>query len=70
MSATEESSAPPAVAQALQQAHQASMRLQTAIDQTTPYVARRWGATAALLVLFMLRIVIAQGWYIGEYIST
>lgn len=56
---------PPAVANALKQAHMAQMRLQAAIDKTTPYAARRWAATTGLLVLFMLRIVLAQGWYIG-----
>lgn len=31
----------------------------------TPYTAYRWIGTAVLLVLFFLRIILAQGWYIG-----
>ncbi|CAO1614770.1 unnamed protein product [Parajaminaea phylloscopi] len=51
----------------MEQAKVAQMRLQAALDRTTPFVARRWGATAGLLVLFMLRIVLSQGWYIVCY---
>ncbi|PWN18695.1 retrieval of early ER protein Rer1 [Microstroma glucosiphilum] len=58
---------PPAIANAMRQAHQAQMRLQTAIDRTTPFAARRWAATGGLLALFMLRIVLSQGWYIVCY---
>lgn len=36
------------------------------LDQSTPYVTNRWLGTLALLVLFLLRIVLAQGWYIGQ----
>ncbi len=31
------------------------------LDKVTPFVFYRWTATAVLLVLFMLRIVFAQG---------
>lgn len=62
----DKSDPPPAIANAMRQAHQVQMRLQTAIDRTTPFAARRWGATGGLLALFMLRIVLSQGWYIGE----
>lgn len=58
--------APPAVQQFLAQSSKAQQRVQAFLDSTTPYTAKRWGATAGLLVLFMLRIVFAQGWYIGE----
>jgi len=40
---------------------------QTYLDKSTPYVTYRWSATGALLVLFFLRIVVAQGWYIVAY---
>lgn len=59
-------SPPPAVAQALEQARITQMRLQAALDRTTPFVGRRWATTGGLLFVFMLRIFIAQGWYIGE----
>lgn len=58
--------APPAVQQFLAHSSQAQQRVQSFLDSTTPYTARRWGTTAGLLVLFMLRIIFAQGWYIGE----
>ena len=33
-------------------------------DRTTPYTLYRWGATAGLLLLFMIRILIGQAYYI------
>ncbi|ORX98263.1 retrieval of early ER protein Rer1 [Basidiobolus meristosporus CBS 931.73] len=42
-------------------------RYQAWLDSTTPYVAPRWGAFGVLLVIFMLRIIISQGWYIVCY---
>ena len=36
-------------------------RYQTLLDRTTPHMLQRWLATAGLLVLFMLRIVLSQG---------
>ncbi|PWN48838.1 retrieval of early ER protein Rer1 [Violaceomyces palustris] len=42
-------------------------RYQAFLDSTTPHTAYRWSTTAALLLLFMLRIVISQGWYIVCY---
>lgn len=38
---------------------------QNYLDKSTPYTTYRWIATATLFVLFGLRIVFAQGWYIG-----
>jgi hypothetical protein len=61
--------APPAVQQFLAHSTEAQQRVQSFLDSTTPYTARRWGTTAGLLALFMLRIVLAQGWYIGERIT-
>lgn len=40
---------------------------QTYLDSSTPYVTYRWAGTAALLVLFFVRILWAQGWYIVAY---
>jgi len=37
------------------------------LDQVTPYTTYRWIGTGALLVVFMLRILLAQGWYIGMH---
>ena len=40
---------------------------QSYLDQTVPHTGLRWGGFAVLLVLFMLRIIFAQGWYIVCY---
>ncbi|MCJ1477000.1 hypothetical protein MMC13_005671 [Lambiella insularis] len=40
---------------------------QAYLDKSTPYVAYRWSSTGALLVLFLLRIVLSEGWYIVCY---
>ncbi|CAM0135948.1 unnamed protein product [Umbelopsis sp. WA50703] len=37
------------------------------LDQVTPFTTYRWAGTATLLFLFMLRIFLAQGWYIVTY---
>ncbi|KIM81440.1 hypothetical protein PILCRDRAFT_71997 [Piloderma croceum F 1598] len=37
------------------------------LDRWTPHMLNRWLGTAALLAVFLLRIVLAQGWYIGMY---
>ncbi|KAI9362825.1 retrieval of early ER protein Rer1 [Pilaira anomala] len=42
-------------------------RWQTAIDRLTPYTTYRWIGFSVLLVLFMLRIILSQGWYIVCY---
>lgn len=42
-------------------------RYQSFLDSTTPYPLQRWGATSLLLLLFMLRIILSQGWYIVCY---
>ncbi|KAI4189476.1 MAG: hypothetical protein L6R41_001438 [Letrouitia leprolyta] len=38
---------------------------QSYLDKSTPYTAYRWIGTGVLLFVFFLRIVLAQGWYIG-----
>ncbi|KAJ2000889.1 hypothetical protein GGI04_003966 [Coemansia thaxteri] len=40
---------------------------QTLLDKSTPHAGARWGLTSGLLVLFLLRIVFAQGWFIICY---
>ncbi|KAG1861992.1 retrieval of early ER protein Rer1 [Suillus tomentosus] len=40
---------------------------QQTLDRWTPHVLQRWLATFCLLSLFMLRIVLSQGWYIVCY---
>ncbi|OJA18863.1 hypothetical protein AZE42_05226 [Rhizopogon vesiculosus] len=40
---------------------------QQTLDRWTPHVLQRWLATLGLLALFMLRIVLSQGWYIVCY---
>ncbi|KAK9766468.1 hypothetical protein K7432_004415 [Basidiobolus ranarum] len=42
-------------------------RYQAWLDSTTPFVTERWGAFAGILFIFILRIIIAQGWYIVCY---
>ncbi|KAL6869386.1 hypothetical protein ACO1O0_000711 [Amphichorda felina] len=43
------------------------MKYQALLDQSTPYLLYRWVGTGILLVLFFLRILLAQGWYIVAY---
>ncbi|KAJ6495772.1 retrieval of early ER protein Rer1 [Mycena vitilis] len=40
---------------------------QQLLDRWTPHTLNRWLATAGLLSLFLLRIVLSQGWYIVCY---
>ncbi|KAG2137269.1 retrieval of early ER protein Rer1 [Suillus cothurnatus] len=40
---------------------------QQTLDRWTPHVLQRWLATFFILALFMLRIVLSQGWYIVCY---
>jgi len=40
---------------------------QQTLDRWTPHMLNRWLGTAALLAVFLLRIVLAQGWYIVCY---
>ena len=44
-----------------------AQQYQAYLDKSTPYTTYRWVGTAALLLIFLIRIVIAQGWYIGTY---
>ena len=38
-----------------------------AADRTTPFTLKRWGATAALFGIFVLRILWIQAFYIIAY---
>jgi len=38
---------------------------QSYLDKSTPYITYRWVGTGVLFILFALRIIVAQGWYIG-----
>ncbi|KAL7413473.1 Rer1 family-domain-containing protein [Mrakia frigida] len=56
----------PAVAFA-ESAQQYNRKFQGFLDRVTPYSTYRWMATAGLLVIFALRVVFGQGWYIVAY---
>ncbi|KAI8643387.1 hypothetical protein BD408DRAFT_414827 [Parasitella parasitica] len=43
-------------------------RWQAFVDRATPYTAYRWISFGVLFSLFLLRIIIAQGWYIIWYV--
>ncbi|KAK8194900.1 rer1 protein-like protein [Phyllosticta capitalensis] len=40
---------------------------QSYLDKSTPFIVQRWSGTAALFLVFGLRIIFAQGWYIVAY---
>ncbi|KAL8293703.1 hypothetical protein RQP46_000404 [Phenoliferia psychrophenolica] len=40
---------------------------QSTLDRTTPHTLRRWGATAALVILFFIRILTVQAYFIVCY---
>lgn len=40
---------------------------QSYLDKSTPYVRERWIGTGVLFLLFGLRIMLKQGWYIVAY---
>uniref|UniRef100_A0A914VTF5 Protein RER1 n=1 Tax=Plectus sambesii TaxID=2011161 RepID=A0A914VTF5_9BILA len=44
-----------------------SQRYQLLLDQWTPYVTGRWVATVAFALIYLLRIVYVQGFYIVTY---
>lgn len=37
------------------------------LDDSTPWITARWGASAGLLFLYILRVAIWGGWYIVSY---
>ncbi|KAG1471733.1 hypothetical protein G6F56_001956 [Rhizopus delemar] len=42
-------------------------KFQQVLDQTTPFVPYRWTGTGLLLIVFMSRVIYAEGWYIIAY---
>lgn len=44
-----------------------TQKYQAYLDACTPYTTYRWVGTGVLLLIFFLRIVLAQGWYIGTF---
>ncbi|GJJ08466.1 hypothetical protein Clacol_002684 [Clathrus columnatus] len=44
-----------------------SRQYQALLDRTAPHMLQRWLATAGLIALFLLRIVLSQGWYIDAH---
>jgi len=49
------------------QTNKAARVYQAYLDKVTPYTLYRWVGTAAILLIFMVRIIFAQGWYIVAY---
>ncbi|EIW80394.1 retrieval of early ER protein Rer1 [Coniophora puteana RWD-64-598 SS2] len=47
--------------------YKARRSYQQTLDRWTPHVLQRWLATLGFVSLFMLRIVLSQGWYIVCY---
>lgn len=37
------------------------------LDKSTPFTLYRWLSTGALFIIFGVRIVVAEGWYIGAF---
>ncbi|XP_050538163.1 protein RER1 isoform X2 [Daktulosphaira vitifoliae] len=44
-----------------------SQRQQKFLDDITPFKTARWIAALVFIILFMLRIILLQGWYIVTY---
>lgn len=42
---------------------------QAYLDASTPFTTYRWIGTAVLLLIFFLRIILKEGWYIGTSTS-
>nr|UOP57036.1 putative Rer1 family protein [Thecaphora frezii] len=59
--------APPHFHQFVAETNKLQQRYQAFLDSTTPHTAYRWITTSILLSLFVLRIVLSQGWYIVCY---
>ncbi|KAA8632086.1 hypothetical protein SMACR_02209 [Sordaria macrospora] len=49
------------------QSNKLQRQYQALLDQSTPYVTYRWVGTSVALLLFFLRVFVAQGWYIVAY---
>ncbi|KIM63977.1 hypothetical protein SCLCIDRAFT_116307 [Scleroderma citrinum Foug A] len=64
MMSSDEPTAPPTLQAAQAQISKLQRQYQQTLDRWTPHVLQRWLGTLALLITFMLRIVLSQGWYI------
>ncbi|KAF9354661.1 retention in endoplasmic reticulum protein 1 [Mortierella sp. AD094] len=42
-------------------------RYQIILDKATPHTKERWAFTAVALIIYFIRVVFAQGWYIVTY---
>lgn len=57
------SAAPAAVQTAERYAHQLRQRYQLVLDRATLFPAQRWGLTTGVLLVFILRVLICEGWW-------
>ncbi|GAA6001637.1 hypothetical protein JCM10207_002242 [Rhodosporidiobolus poonsookiae] len=63
-----ESAEPPAgAANVVQSVKHYERQYQALLDRTTPFTLQRWGSTAGLFVLFTIRILWVQAYYIVAY---
>ncbi|KAL4071294.1 retrieval of early ER protein Rer1 [Scleroderma yunnanense] len=67
MMASDELTPPPPLQAAQAHVVKLQRQYQQTLDRWTPHVLQRWLGTLALLSIFMLRIVLSQGWYIVCY---
>lgn len=67
MDSDPDSNLPPLVQQAQDQYRKYARQYQFYLDKTTPHVTQRWLGIGGLYVIFMLRVVISEGWYIICY---
>ncbi|KAI6046454.1 retrieval of early ER protein Rer1 [Pisolithus marmoratus] len=67
MMSSDEPVAPLPLAAARSQLAKLQRQYQQTLDRWTPHVLQRWFGTLGLLTIFMLRIVLSQGWYIVCY---
>ena len=47
--------------------HFIQVRFQKLLDDSTPFLYGRWGFTAFLSIIYILRVSISGGWYIISY---
>jgi len=66
-SSTDESSITTAFQPVFAKVKQYQKIYQSYLDHSVPHVLHRWLSTAGLIALFLLRVVLAQGWYIICY---
>ncbi|GAA6035231.1 hypothetical protein JCM8097_006430 [Rhodosporidiobolus ruineniae] len=58
---------PPANKQVIEAVSKANQRYQALLDRTTPFTLHRWGSTSGLFLLFTIRILWIQSYYIVAY---